>query len=121
MELNYLWKERKRIFGMPISFTKYSLTKDRFFKETGLFNTSEDQTQLYKVNDITMKRTFFQKLLGLGTVILITSDPTNPTVEIENIPDPRNISELLNELVDKEKKERNVIFYESQHNVSKSL
>ena len=46
----------------------------------------------------------------------MTSDPSNPKVVIQNIPDPRNVSELLYELVEKEKKEKNVIFYESQNN-----
>ena len=36
--LTYLWKDRKRILGMPISFTKYALTEDRIFMETGLLN-----------------------------------------------------------------------------------
>lgn len=118
MDLNFLWSEKKRILGLPISFTRYSVTEDRFFKEVGLFNTNEDQTQLYKVTDITVSRTFGQKILGLGTITLLTSDPSNPKVIIQNIPDPRNVSELLNKLVEKEKKEKNVIFYESQNNPS---
>lgn len=116
MELEYLWRERKRVLGMPISFTKYGITEDRFFKETGFLNTNEDQTQLYKITDITLKRSFFQKMFGLGTIELVTSDPSNTYIMIESVPNPRNVSELLNKLVDEQKSKRNVVFYESSQN-----
>ena len=31
-----VWKDRKRICGLPITFTKYSMSEDRLFLETGL-------------------------------------------------------------------------------------
>ena len=33
-----LWKDKKRYFGMPISFTTYSVSDDRLFRETGFLN-----------------------------------------------------------------------------------
>ena len=37
----YLWKDRKRYFGMPISFTKYALSEDRLFISVGLLNIKD--------------------------------------------------------------------------------
>ena len=34
-KLNFIWKDRKRILGMPISFTKYAMNEDRLFVEKG--------------------------------------------------------------------------------------
>ena len=44
-----LWKDRKRHLGLPISFTKYSLSggeAPRIFRETGLFNLKEEEVLL---------------------------------------------------------------------------
>lgn len=62
-----LWKDRKRHLGLPISFTKYSLSggeAPRIFRETGLFNLKEEEVLLYRVRDITLTRSFFQRIFG---------------------------------------------------------
>ena len=66
MEQNeIIWSDRKRtIFGLPLSFTKYSLTNDRLFIQTGLFTTVEDEVRLYRIMDVKLTRTLGQKLFG---------------------------------------------------------
>ena len=44
--INYLWKDRKRYFGLPISFTRYRLSENRIFRETGLFNLKEEEADV---------------------------------------------------------------------------
>ena len=39
--ITYLWKDRKRILGLPITFTRSRLREDRIFRETGLPNLRE--------------------------------------------------------------------------------
>ena len=41
--ITYLWKDRKRILGLPITFTRYRLSEDRIFRETGLLNLKEEE------------------------------------------------------------------------------
>ena len=50
--MDVIWKDRKRILGMPISFTRYRLTEDRLFLITGLLNIKEEELILYRVLDI---------------------------------------------------------------------
>lgn len=59
-----IWSDRKRIMGLPISFTKYSLSEDRLFTDKGFLNSVEDQLQLYMIRDISLKRGFFSKING---------------------------------------------------------
>ena len=41
--IEYIWKDRKRILGMPITFTRYRLSTDRLFCEKGfLIRTDEN-------------------------------------------------------------------------------
>ena len=56
-----LWKDRKRILGLPISFTRYELTATRLTIRKGLFSTTTDETRLYRVLDTSLTRTLGQK------------------------------------------------------------
>lgn len=93
-----LWKDRKRHLGLPISFTKYSLSggeAPRIFRETGLFNLKEEEVLLYRVRDITLTRSFFQRIFGVGTVSLHSSDKTTPTLDLVNISKSKDVKELI--------------------------
>lgn len=106
--INLLWKDRKRYMGMPISFTKYSLSEDRLFCETGLFNTKYDEILLYRVKDISLKRTLWQKIFKMGTVTIISTDASLPELELKNIKDSFNVKETIHAQVEKVKIERRV-------------
>ena len=69
------WYDRKRVWcGLPWTFTKYGMSEDRLFVEKGFFNSQEQEVRLYRVLNVNLKRTFFQKLFGLGTVHVDSSD-----------------------------------------------
>ena len=108
----YLWKDRKRYFGMPISFTKYALSEDRLFISQGLLNIKDDEVLLYRVRDIDTSRTLWQRLFGVGTVTVMSSDKTMPTLELKNIKDPVTTKELIHSQVEEMKIRRRVRFGE---------
>ncbi|MBE6677318.1 MAG: PH domain-containing protein [Ruminococcaceae bacterium] len=104
--IEILWQDRKRFMGMPISFTKYKLSKDRLFMETGLISTKYEEIVLYRVLDISLKRNLWQKLFGVGTVTVKSSDSTCPVLEIKNIKASFDTKELLHSQVEEVKKDR---------------
>ena len=87
-KIAYAWKDRKRIFGLPLSFTRYMLSEDRLFLSKGFLNVTDDEILLYRVRDISTSRNLFQRLLGVGTVTILSSDKTCPTLVMKNIKDP---------------------------------
>ena len=104
--LTYLWKDRKRILGMPISFTKYALTEDRIFMETGLLNLCSEEVILYRVRDMTLKISLGQRIFRVGSVVLASSDKTTPVLELKNIRQPREVKELIHRQVEEMKRSR---------------
>lgn len=106
--IKLLWKDRKRHLGMPLSFTRYSMSDDRIFLETGCLNLTLEEILLYRVRDITLKRSFGQRIFGVGTVILQSSDKSNPVLELKNIKKPRQVKELMHRQVEEMKISRNV-------------
>ena len=107
-EKQILWKDRKRHMGMPISFTKYEVDNERLYMDSGLFTTNSDEILLYRILDIKTKRTFWQKICGVGTVTLYSADQTNRVLELKNIKKPKDVHHFISELVEKCRKERGV-------------
>ena len=106
---NIVWKDRKRtLFGLPWSFTKYSLSDDRLFISTGFFNTKEDEVRLYRIMDISLNRTLGQRMFGLGTIKCCSADKTLGDFEIKNIKKSRDVKELLSEMVEDERNRKKV-------------
>ena len=105
----YIWRDRKRIFfGLPWTFTVYTLTEDRLIVKTGIFNTSEDEIRLYRVLDVTLKRSFWERLFGLGTLHLCTADKSAPEMDVFHIKNPREVRTLLSDKVEEERSARYV-------------
>ena len=110
--IEYLWKDRKRYFGMPLSFTRYSLSEDRLFISEGFLNIQDDEVLLYRVRDIDTRRSLWQRLFGVGTVMVISSDKTMPNLVLKNIKDPVMVKELIHKQVEEMKIKRRVRFGE---------
>jgi len=103
---NFLWNDRKRYLGLPISFTKYRLSEDRLFRETGLLNTREEEVLLYRVRDLELKISLFQRIFGVGTVCVHSSDKTAPHMDVVNVKNPRDVKELIYQKVESAKDKR---------------
>ena len=98
--IKYLWKDRKRYLGLPLSFTRYGLSEDRLFCETGLFNLKQDEVLLYRVRDLELTMTLGQRVFGVGTVCVISSDQSVPHLDLKNIKKPRQVKELIHQNVE---------------------
>lgn len=105
---NYIWTDRKRFMGMPLSFTRYALSEDRLFLSVGLLSIRDDELLLYRVRDITTRRSLWQRIFGVGTVTVISSDKSQPTLLLKNIKRPMEIKELLHNQVEDMKLKRRV-------------
>ena len=106
--IEYLWKDRKRYFGLPLSFTRYALSEDRLFLSVGFLSIKDDEILLYRVRDIDTSRTLWQRLFGVGTVKVMSSDKSMPILELKNIKDPVMVKEILHKQVEDMKIKRRV-------------
>ena len=99
--MKILWTDKKRtLFGLPWSFTRYSLSEDRLFINTGLFTSVENEVRLYRILDVKLVRTLGQKIFGLGTIHICSADKTMGDFDIKNIKKPQDVKELLSEQVE---------------------
>ena len=98
-----LWRDRKRILGLPITFTVYTLKNSRLYLKEGFFNTKENEMLLYRILDIKMTKTLWNKLFGVGSLTLFTVDETHREFVIQNIKKPQEVRDLLSAEIEKER------------------
>lgn len=108
MAIEYIWKDKKRYLGMPISFTRYAMSEDRLFTSVGFFSIKDDEILLYRVRDIDTSRSLWQRIFGVGTVTIASSDKTMPTLVLKNIKNPIEVKELIHHQVEEMKLKRRV-------------
>ena len=104
--IEYQWKDRKRHLGLPMSFTRYMLSEDRLFCEKGLLNLKADEVLLYRVQDLELTMTLGQRIFGVGTVCVHSSDKTSPHLDLKNVRHPREVKELIHQNVEAAKDKR---------------
>ena len=85
VEFEYLWEDRKRNLGLPLSFTKYSLTEDRLFERVGFLNLRYEEILLYRIRDISLREPLSQRIFGVGTILIHSSDQSRPHLEIKRV------------------------------------
>ena len=106
--VSYKWSDRKRIiFGLPWTFTKYAATDEKLLIRTGVLNV-KDEVRLYRILDLTLKRTLFQRLWGLGTIHVCSADKSTPEFEILNIKNPEIVKNMLSDMVEEERRKKRV-------------
>lgn len=110
---NLKWYDRKRIWcGLPWTFTKYGLSEDRFFVETGFFTTKRFDVRLYRVMNTSLSRSLMQKIFGLGTIHIDANDKDLGCFDIVNIKNCEAVKELLDETVEAERIRNKVVVRE---------
>ena len=106
---NTIWRERKRNFlGLPWTFTIYGFSDDRLYVKTGVLNTREDEVRLYRITDIGLTRSLWQRIMGMGTIQIYSSDQSMGAYKQVNVKNSVNVKEQLSQLIEKERENKRV-------------
>ena len=103
-----VWEDCKRWLGMKLSFTKYYLSADRLFLQKGILNMKMEEVLLYRISDLSVKVSLWQRLFGVGTVVIHSSDKSSPHLELKNVKDPMVVKELIHKHTEEMKVARGV-------------
>ena len=104
-----LWKQRKRIWcGLPWTFTVYSFDEDCIYIDSGIFTKKQEEIRLYRVLDISVTRTFGQRIFGMGTITLKTSDKTTPELLLINLKKVMEVKTQLSNLIEESRDKKRI-------------
>ncbi len=105
-----VWKDRRRYWGLPWSFTRYRLVRNKdnswckMFSEKGLLITDFDEINLYRVKDISLDQTLGDKIFGTGTITLYSNDTVAPVFRLLHIAEPYKVRTMLSNMVEEQRK-----------------
>lgn len=101
MDNEFVWRDRKRVWcGLPWTFTKYELSREKLIIKSGLFTQNQDEVRLYRILDLSLTRSLGQRIFGLGTIKCNSVDKTMKNFEIKNIKDSENVKNQLSDLIE---------------------
>jgi membrane protein YdbS with pleckstrin-like domain len=88
---------------------RYRITNYRIDFERGLLGKKIDTMELWHVEDIQFRQSVMGRLLGVGTITVLSHDDTTPRLDLVALPSPRPIFDSLKQRVIAVKRQRGVI------------
>ena len=107
MASTVLWTDKKRpFFGLPISFTRYTLTEDRLLIDSGILVKHQEEVRLYRMADFAVTQSFLQRIFYVGDVNISSSDNMQGDFTLKSIRKPYTVKDMLSDAVEKERGEK---------------
>ena len=105
------YTERKRLlfFGLPWTFTKYTVETEVITIDRGFLKTEEDDCYMYKVQDVKLTTSLLERIFGLGTVVCYTGDVTNRILELIHIKQAKEVKNYILETSEQERRRRRTL------------
>ncbi len=73
----------------------YTLTTQRIIITSGLLSKHVDELELFRVKDILVVQSFWQRMLNYGSIIILSTDDTTPQLTVAKIRAPLAAKELI--------------------------
>lgn len=92
--------------------TVYEVTSQRIRVIKGVFGNTIDEVELVRVRDTRVKQHLGERVLDVGDITIISTDPSNPELVLNNIKNPMEVRELIRNAINKEKDRRGLRYRE---------
>ena len=78
-----------------VASRRYRLTTQRLFAQTGLIAKHLEEVELFRVKDVELNQGVLDRLLGVGTVTVLSTDDTAPRLELRGVLRPMEVKEQI--------------------------
>jgi hypothetical protein len=73
----------------------YRLTTFRFFHDTGLLSRTGNRVEVIDIDDVTVHQGLIERMFGVGTILVRSSDTTDPELSLPGIDDAKRVADLI--------------------------
>lgn len=93
---------------LRLRLTRYELTRERIRVRSGVFTRHLEEIEIYRVKDTELTLAFWQRLVGIGTVVIHSSDQTRPILPLAGIAGPEQVRESIRQACEASRRARGV-------------
>lgn len=84
----------------------YELTTQRFKHRAGILTRTSDRIELIDIDDVRVKQGPIQAMVGVGNVVITSSDATHPELILQGIENVRDVADLIDDARRAERRKR---------------
>jgi uncharacterized membrane protein YdbT with pleckstrin-like domain len=91
------FRERKRLlfFGLPWTFTVYTLTDTMLTIDTGLVSREENDCYMYKIQDVKLQQSLLERIFGIGTITCYSGDTTDAVFSLVHVKNSKQVKDFI--------------------------
>jgi uncharacterized membrane protein YdbT with pleckstrin-like domain len=75
--------------------TSWSITSERLIERHGFLSQTRREVELADIRSVEVSRTFFQRLLGIGSVFVSSAASADYMIRMQNVANPDEIAETV--------------------------
>jgi uncharacterized membrane protein YdbT with pleckstrin-like domain len=84
----------------------YSLTSQRFVHQTGILRRVTNRIEVIDIDDVTVEQGIFERMFGVGTIKLLSSDTSDPKLLLRGIDDVKRVATMIDDARRDERRKR---------------
>jgi len=84
----------------------YTLTNQRFVHQRGLFQRVINRIEVIDIDDVTVEQGFIERMFGVGSIKLLSSDTSDPKLQLRGIDDVKRVATLIDDARRDERRKR---------------
>ncbi len=100
------------LLGLTLLYRKwsmhYELTSQRFIHQEGILKRTTDRIEVIDMDDITFEQGLVERMLGVGTIKINSSDTSHPVLLLRGIDDVKRVANLIDSARRKERVRRGI-------------
>jgi membrane protein YdbS with pleckstrin-like domain len=80
---------------------QYALSTRRLTIKQGLISTSIDDIALWRIKDVDVRQSLWERLGGVGSIVIVSTDAVEPVAVLHGVRDPRGVQRQLRNQIDR--------------------
>jgi len=88
--------------------TRYTVSNRRLSIQSGIFSKRVDDIALFRIRDVDLRQSIWQRMGGIGNLLVISTDSVDPNVMLRGLRDPDRVRRILREQADMSRRREGV-------------
>ncbi|MDX1944857.1 MAG: PH domain-containing protein [Pirellulaceae bacterium] len=84
----------------------YTLTTQKLMHQTGILRRVTNRIEVIDIDDVTFEQGLVERLFGIGTIVISSSDSTHPKLVMRGIDNVQRIAALIGDTAGQERRKR---------------